>query len=210
MIKESQHNMYSNLPNIIIGFHGCDKSVKDKILQEQMKFKPSTNDYDWLGNGMYFWESNLKRAWEWAESGRTNPKISIQTPAVIGAVIDLGFCLDLVNSYHIQKLKEEYQIFEKEMNFIGRDFRKNKNIKGDDNYLLRYLDCAVIEHLHQDRELSGERPYDSVRGAFLEGDPIYETSGFREQTHIQICIRNPNCIKGFFVPRLHDNSWQQP
>jgi hypothetical protein len=32
----------------------------------------------------------------------------------------------------------------------------------------------------------------------LEGQPIYETSGFHEKTHIQICVRNPKNIKGVF------------
>ena len=49
------HLLYSSLPNIIIGFHGCDKKVFDKILYEHEPFKCSHNDYDWLGNGMYFW-----------------------------------------------------------------------------------------------------------------------------------------------------------
>lgn len=30
--NESAHLMYSTLPNIVIGFHGCDKSVYEKIL----------------------------------------------------------------------------------------------------------------------------------------------------------------------------------
>ena len=207
---EQQHLLYSNLPNIVIGFHGCDKKIYDKILYEHQPFKPSRNDYDWLGNGMYFWEHNLKRAWEWAECGRTNPKLHIDTPAVIGAVIDLGFCLDLVNSYHIQQLKEQYDILRREMDIIGTPIRLNMNVKGDTNLLLRYLDCAVIESLHKEREINNQKSYDSVRGAFLEGDPIYVSSGFREQTHIQLCVRNPNCIKGFFAPKTVDSKWVIP
>ena len=38
----------------------------------------------------------------------------------------------------------------------------------------------------------------SVKGVFVEGDPIYETAGFYEKTHIQICVRNADCIKGVF------------
>ena len=44
---------------------------------------------------MYFWEQNLERAWEWAKCGMTNPKLHIKEPAVIGAIIDLGFCLKI-------------------------------------------------------------------------------------------------------------------
>ncbi len=43
--------------------------------------------------------------------------------------------------------------------------------------------------------------FDSMRGIFTEGAPIYEGAEIFEKTHIQICIRNSNCIKGFFLPR---------
>ncbi len=205
-----QHLMYSALPNIVIGFHGCDKKVFDKILYEHQPFRPSTNDYDWLGHGMYFWEQNLERAWEWAKSGQTNPKLHIETPAVIGAVIDLGFCLNLLDSSNIQLLKNQYKIFEVEMLIAEKPIRKNKNIGTNEDLLLRYLDCAVIEDLHAERQLTGEQPFDSVRGVFFEGDPIYDSSGFREQSHIQLCIRNPNCIKGFFAPKEIDKNWRMP
>jgi len=48
--NEKSHLMYSTLPNIIIGFHGCDQEVFNKILYEHKPFKPSTNEYDWLWN----------------------------------------------------------------------------------------------------------------------------------------------------------------
>lgn len=206
-IDTKSHLLYSSLPNIVIAFHGCDKKVFEKILHKHEPFKSSNNPYDWLGNGMYFWEQNLERAWEWAKFGVNNPKINIEEPAVIGAVIDLGYCLNLLDSNNIKMLKNEYTILEAEMRLAGKDMPVNKNLKGDNNLRLRYLDCAVIEHLHHERELNGVKPFDSVRGAFFEGDPIYPTAGFMEQSHIQICVRNPNCIKGFFAPREIKEDW---
>lgn len=210
IINSPQHLLYSSLPNIIIGFHGCDKKIFDKILYEHESLKPSMNNFDWLGHGMYFWEQNLERAWEWAKDGVTNPKLNIETPAVIGAIIDLGFCLNLIDSNNIQLLKKQYEIFEFEMFIADKPIKFNRNSKDNEDLLLRYLDCAVIEDLHEERESNGEIPYDSVRGVFFEGKPIYETSGFREQSHIQICVRNPNCIKGFFAPKDIDNKWRMP
>lgn len=204
------HLLYSSLPNIIIGFHGCDKKVFDKILYEHEPFKSSHNDYDWLGNGMYFWEQNLERAWEWANSGRTNPKLHIDTPAVIGAVIDLGVCLNLLDSSSIQMVKNQYELLKIKMAIAEKPMPANKNIKNNSDLLLRYLDCAVIEDLHQERAIRNLQPYDSVRGVFFEGNPIYDTSGFMEQSHIQICVRNPNCIKGFFAPKEFNDSWRIP
>ena len=40
--------------------------------------------------------------------------------------------------------------------------------------------------------------------AFIEGEPVYQDAGFREKNHIQLCVRNPACIKGYFRP-LDDN-----
>ncbi|TSA32147.1 MAG: hypothetical protein D4R64_16610 [Porphyromonadaceae bacterium] len=47
----------------------------------------------------------------------------------------------------------------------------------------------------------------SVRGVFFEGKELYPNSGFREKNHIQICVRNPNCIKGYFLPRNVNNKF---
>jgi hypothetical protein len=34
-----------------------------------------------------------------------------------------------------------------------------------------------------------------------KGGPAFVGAGLFEKSHIQICIRNPNCIQGFFMPR---------
>ena len=43
--------------------------------------------------------------------------------------------------------------------------------------------------------------FDSTRGVFMEGGAVFEGAGISRKGHIQICIRNANCIKGFFLPR---------
>ncbi|SEN71288.1 hypothetical protein SAMN05216436_12069 [bacterium A37T11] len=77
------------------------------------------------------------------------------------------------------------------------------NLKGKStsDLLIRNLDCSVIENLHDMRKESDFSPFDSARGVFVEGNELYPGAGFHEKNHIQICIRNPNCIKGFFLPR---------
>ena len=40
--------------------------------------------------------------------------------------------------------------------------------------------------------------FDSVRGMFVEGEELYKGAGFHEKTHVQIAIRNPMMIKGYF------------
>lgn len=83
--------MYSKRPHIVIGFHGCAETSLDTILNHKQEMKKSTQDHDWLGEGMYFWENNYERALEWSKTKHTNP-------AVLGALIDLGQCLDFIDS----------------------------------------------------------------------------------------------------------------
>ena len=82
------HETYSKLPNLVLGFHGCDVSTYERVIVGGEPIMPSTNDYDWLGSGVYFWEQNYERALQWAQESR-----GVERPAVIGAVIDLGNCL---------------------------------------------------------------------------------------------------------------------
>lgn len=200
-------SIYTNLPNLIIGFHGCDIETYKKVMENNESLKPSNNDYDWLGNGIYFWEQDLNRAWEWAEKAQQRTRGEIKAPAVIGAVIDLGFCLNLLDDGCIAILQNQYNIFKVSAEIANKTIPKNTNIGNNTDLLIRKLDCAVIESLHHQREISNEQPFDSVRGVFLEGEPIYPTSGFMKHSHIQICVRNPNCIKGFFAPRKKNNKW---
>jgi hypothetical protein len=65
----------------------------------------------------------------------------------------------------------------------------------------RPLDCAVIQANHEFLSKDNLDPYDSVRGVFWEGGDLYPGAGMKEKNHIQICIRNINCIKSFFIPR---------
>lgn len=203
--------MYTKLPNLVIGFHGCDLSVARRAIEQGKPMEFSKNDYDWLGHGLYFWENNRDRALRWAhEGGKRTGKKKIETPAVLGAVIDLGNCLNLTDSGCIELLQRQYEIYQSQSKHFNTPLPQNKDVKGSEDLLLRYLDCAVIENLHKAMETDQTKRFDSVRGVFVEGNPIYPNAGFREKTHIQICVRNPNCIKGFFLPRDKDNNWMMP
>lgn len=91
-------SLYSRRSNLVIGFHGCDQSVVEAVIAGKTELLASTNDYDWLGNGIYF----------------------------------------------------------------------------------------------------------------CEGQELYPNAGFREKNHIQICVCNPNCIKGYFLPRGINQDYPNP
>jgi hypothetical protein len=42
--------------------------------------------------------------------------------------------------------------------------------------------------------------YQTVRGVFLEGEPAFPGSKIALKSHIQIAVRDPACILGFFSP----------
>lgn len=203
--------MYSKLPNLVLGFHGCDRETFEAVVRCGEPFSASHNDYDWLGSGVYFWEQNYERAVDWAFQQQARG--SIGEPAVIGAVIDLGHCLNLTDSRYIKLVAKEYEVLKKECAYEGVELPQNV---GTDDKLLRRLDCAVIEHLNNSLDrgaLTSEgtlAPFDSARGLFSEGAPIYPGAGFKEKTHVQICVRNPNCIKGVFEPQVPRESWPIP
>lgn len=205
--------MYPAKPGLIIGFHGCDKKVRDAIITGKSSLKASNNDYDWLGHGMYFWENNQQRALEFAQELKKNPrgeKDIIKTPVVLGAVIDMGFCLDLLDTEYLILARESYQALKDSCETLGIALPVNRTIKGSNDLLVRRLDCSVIENLHKQRALNNYKSFDSTRGVFIEGNELYPNAGFNEKNHIQICIRNPNCIKGFFVPRAQNTEWGIP
>jgi len=42
------------------------------------------------------------------------------------------------------------------------------------------------------------QPYATVRALFPEGSELYTGAGFKDKTHIQICVRDPEQILGVF------------
>lgn len=193
--------MHNLSTSFILGYHGCDRETGERLLSNEA-FQPSENDYDWLGSGIYFWEANPDRALEWAHerAERILKKEGREVePFVVGAVIDPGFCLDLISSNGIHAIEAAYASFQSVVAASGAQIPENV---GGTDLRLRKLDCAVINFLHLARETAGEQPFDTVRGVFTEGEHVYANSGFRRKTHIQICVQNQANIHGVF--RVHE------
>ena len=192
--------MHDYQPFSTIGFHSCDKEVGLRVLNGEDELIPSKNSWDWLGGGIYFWEQNplraLQYATECAQRKQFN-KIPIKTPFVIGAIIDLGNCLNLVESSSLNVLSLAYKNLKKISVELGEKMPVNKNNN-------RVLDCLVIESIHQQNLSLLEPPYDTVRCAFPEGEEAYPTSYISSRLHIQVCVCNPTCIKGIFLPKPLD------
>ena len=141
--------MYSIRPNLVIGFHGCDAETSQSLLNNPNEIVYSEKPYDWLGHGMYFWENNYDRALLWAKDKKARGEI--KTPSVIGAILNLGYCLDLLDSSFIKLLQEYYKALEAEYKVLNKEIPKNRDLSHDrhKDKIMRELDCTLIEYMHQ-------------------------------------------------------------
>lgn len=180
---------FSDYPLTVIGFHGTSGSVAEEIFSGRSELKVSAHEWEWLGDGVYFWENAPARALQWAIDRKK------ENPTVIGAIIQVGHCLNLMD---------------KSSNFpIAQAFKKCKSLfeeigikMPDNNGKFHNRDSIVINSLHVLAD-HDKHPYDTVRAAYIEGDPLFEGTEIRSDTHIQICVRDPKkSIVAYFRPRI--------
>ena len=182
----------------IIAYHGCDAEVAERLLAGA-PFQMSENDYDWLGSGIYFWEFGSRRALDFAHFQTKFGRV--KTPSVVGAVIQLGNCFDLMDTRFTAPLRAAYRIFRATAERSGQPIPENGGRTPDKE--LRRLDCAVLNYYLRAVDEKG-LSFDTVRCAFAEGPPAFPGSRLRTQSHIQLAVRNPDCILGVFRPMMEE------
>lgn len=165
----------------------------------------SKNPHDWLGEGAYFWENNPDRALKWAEHVKKRPqsfKHKIKDVFVIGAIINRGNCLDLTDAESLEVVRLAYKTLADFYANLEMEMPTNEEgYPGDEDLVKRNLDCAVINAVHDLRAHVGMPLFDTVRGIFTEGNPLFPGSKIQEKTHVQICVREPEkSILGYFLP----------
>jgi hypothetical protein len=205
--------MYHIKPNLYIGFHGCDEMIRNRLIMNPNHVEKSNRPYDWLGNGFYVWENNFSRALQWAKDKAS--KNEITKASVLGVVYTLSNCLDFTDSAFIDSISTYYYLMKNELEKVNIKLPKNRNHRKDkhNDKLIRELDCAVIEYCHAkiDQEIKFQmtskgfsylQAYDSVRGLFTEGGEAFPGAAIQKKNHIQVCIRNVDMIKGFFIPKV--------
>ena len=171
---------------IVLAYHGCEAAFAEALIRGELRvedWQPIRNPYDWLGHGIYFWEFAPRRAMTWGGKGD-----------VVGAVIQLGLCLDLTDVYHTNMLRAEYKVVRQARRMQGVPLPRNKGKRRD-------LDCLIINEFVKDNALDGIT-FQTVRCPFLEGRPAFPGSGIRRESHIQIAVRDRAAILGVFRPNL--------
>lgn len=169
----------------VIGYHACATDVADRLLAGE-PFRPSRNDWDWLGTGVYFWEFGHQRAHDWAQQW---PRLQGKSFAVVGAILQLGNCLDLLDTDHTRRLAE----------FAGRYVAVGGVVPANSGPK-RLGDCFLVNE-YCERMTEAGTPFDTVRGLFQEGARLVAGSEIRLENHIQIVARRPEAIIGLFRPR---------
>jgi hypothetical protein len=183
----------------VLGYHGCEREVGEQILRGELPFQPSTASWHWLGQGIYFWEADPLRAYEWAALKRDRREC--KEPFVVGAVIDLGTCLDLLFRENLELVSDGYSSFVEARKLSAGPIPRNRKARNDlsDDFVLRYLDSAVIDHVCKRAE-EAQQPFSSVRGLFEEAERLFPGSKISKKAHSQICVRDIACIKAVCLP----------
>ena len=170
----------------LVAFHGTTKSAAEKLVAGT-PFGKSQNDDDWLGHGIYFWEYAPQQAWWWAD--RRYREVDA---AVVGALVRLGRCIDLLDPSNANLLATAHDELEGALAQEGKILKKNAN-----NH--KYRDCAVFNYLFAKLAQSNIH-VESARAVFvpLEADGrlprLWDRSGVFRGAHIQISVREPNNI----------------
>lgn len=180
----------------VLAYHGCDAAVADRLLRGE-PFRPSENDYDWLGTGVYFWEYGADRALWFAQDQQRRGRVV--EPAVVGAIVQLGNCFDLMDTRFTTELADAYEEIRALHDQRGTSLPRNAGAAPD--HKLRRLDCWILNTYLVTRARTGST-FDTVRCGFTEGLPAFPGSGILRQSHIQLAVRNPACIIGVFRPML--------
>ncbi|ABM33314.1 hypothetical protein QRO08_11790 [Paracidovorax citrulli] len=204
---------------IVLAYHGCDITTRDEFVRGQIKPRISTNQYDWLGDGLYFFESDWDRALKLAHASQHHPhrlltKKPIATPAVVGAVLDVDRWFDLTTQAGIRDFTRAAQALVDGSAEKGATPPENKAaFIGDTDLLHRGFDRAACEMVHTFRAVAhhnaliaqdtqaivASAPYQASRGAFEQGGLVSHRSSICTDTHIQIAVRDLACIKGWFL-----------
>jgi len=172
----------------VTGFHACKRDFAEALVRGEIKladWKPSENRYDWLGKGIYFWERNKRRARQWAAKNVKGEA------AIIQAEIELGVCLDLADSEHVGAIRQVFDELVATYRTNGWTLPKNRSTG------LRDLDRLVIDEFVRFLEEGGTGravELDSVCAPFEEGEPIFPGSLIRDQSHVQVAVRNYQMI----------------
>jgi hypothetical protein len=168
----------------VLGYHGCQKLFADGVRSGRItldQWMPSQNLYDWLGKGIYLWENSRSRAKQWAIEQFADEA------DVLEMEIDLGQCLDFLESTYHDDLRATYKSLRTQLRGQGLKMPMNRGkLHNLDNLVINnFVEVMRQERIH----------FQTVRGVFEEGRPVFPGSALRTQSHMQIAVRDVECLR---------------
>lgn len=185
----------------ITAYHGCDRSVGEKVLAGEIKLEAGDSHYGMLGKGVYFWENDFELAMKTIKLIKKlspNRKHKINEPFVIGCVIDPGNCLDLTSSDGWAVLKDP-EIIAAARCLTKLPIPDDFHIGFGRDIQTRIKHAALLDAFYSKLKRDNGREIDTLRGTLA---PVmcrrigkYECT---EKCLIEFCVRNTTCIKKAF------------
>src|SRR3989442_13265066 len=97
--------------SLVVGYHGCDRSLVESVVAGKDDLKPSQNAWDWLGHGIYFWEDSCARALRWAEAEPQRRGGRIKSPRGVGGGSRLGKCPNLKENEGLALVQDAHEAY---------------------------------------------------------------------------------------------------
>ena len=168
----------SSQPLRVYGYHGTSQKSAQQIIEHG--FDVSTNDYDWLGTGVYFFQDAPARAWAWAIERYPD------SPAVIKSRLSLENCLDLLDIIWFPFIGEAYDLFVRSYQQTNIPLPRQNPQRSK----AHRLDCAFFNYIVREIIEAQGHSVSAIRAVFNEGNRIYPNSAIFDRAHVQISIRN--------------------
>lgn len=168
---------------VAYAYHGTTEKAAKAILKSG--FRASRNKYDWLGDGVYFFQDAPMRAWEWARRNHGDDAV------VLEARIRLMNCIDLLDISWWHSLRNAYDS-------LLADLRAEGISPPHQTFGMRRLDQQVLNYAVETYQRNGGIVR-SIRSVFIEGKPAYPESGLYDRSHVQIAVRDQSMIESLRV-----------
>ncbi len=181
-------------PDIIDAYHAGERRVLEDVAERGIRLTWSTQDREWLGHGVYFWGYSLGHAKRWVDIGSRLNWWGAEGPAILETKIELKNCLNLLDPSSVELLDAAATMVKKTCVELSVDLPENSRYV-DGVPVERRLDCAIINQVHQIQHIMGRPAFDTVLSGFEDGAPYLPGATFRRTSHIQIAVRNHDCIQ---------------
>jgi len=161
--------------SLVKAYHAGNLEDIEHLIRQGFGIPSSSSPGNWLGEGVYFWENDPRRAEEW--------QLQRNKGAILECEIDTGFLLNLL-------VKNEHTA-----EFYDRagQIANNLSLRNQRNAQKFDLDNQVFKEIQKSFQL--EKGLCGVRMAFYLGQSVTPDGNIYENQHIQICLWDLSAVE---------------